>query len=55
MQYYMRTNRIVLPKVFNALAKGTDPDLMKGALYVLGTKRTTGYIAAGMSSMHVLV
>lgn len=30
--------RHCLPLLFNALAKGTDPDRMKGALYVLWNK-----------------
>ncbi len=29
---------MILPHLFNALAKGNDPDRMKGALYVLGNK-----------------
>jgi hypothetical protein len=30
----------MLPALFNALAKGNDPDRMKGALYVLWNKGT---------------
>ena len=34
----MRSTRLILPRVFEALAKGNDPDRMKGALYVLWNK-----------------
>jgi proteasome activator subunit 4 len=34
----MRSTRLILPRVFDALAKGNDPDRMKGALYVLWNK-----------------
>ncbi|GLB36441.1 putative protein with domain of unknown function (DUF3437) [Lyophyllum shimeji] len=36
--YYVRSTRYILPKLFDALGKGSDPDRMKGALYVLWNK-----------------
>ena len=33
--------RYILPSLFKALEKGTDPDKMKGALYVLWNKGTS--------------
>ncbi|KAG6889358.1 hypothetical protein C0995_001423 [Termitomyces sp. Mi166 len=38
--YYVRSTRLILPSVFDALGKGSDPDRMKGALYVLWNKGT---------------
>lgn len=38
---------MILPHLFNALAKGNDPDRMKGALYVLGNK------GIGMTSLYL--
>jgi hypothetical protein len=29
---------LILPSVFDALVKGSDPDRMKGALYILWSK-----------------
>jgi hypothetical protein len=37
-QYYVRSTKLILPSVFNALRKGSDPDRMKGALYILWSK-----------------
>jgi hypothetical protein len=37
-QYFLRSTRYCLPKLFGALAKGSDADRMKGALYVLWNK-----------------
>jgi hypothetical protein len=37
----------MLPTMFDALAEGTDPDRMKGALYVLWGKGTAAYAFAG--------
>jgi proteasome activator subunit 4 len=31
---------MILPTMFNALERGSDPDRMKGALYVLWNKGT---------------
>lgn len=39
-QFYVRSTRTTLDVLFNALAKGTDPDRMKGALKILGDKGT---------------
>lgn len=36
--YFVRSTRFTLPVLMGALAKGNDPDRMKGALYVLGDK-----------------
>ncbi|KAL4264291.1 BLM10 family protein [Pleurotus pulmonarius] len=44
--YYVRSTRMILPHLFNALAKGNDPDRMKGALYVLGNKGIAAYSLA---------
>ncbi|KAA1468528.1 hypothetical protein DENSPDRAFT_833844 [Dentipellis sp. KUC8613] len=41
--YYIRSTRFILDPVFNALAKGTDPDRMKGALYILCNKGLVTY------------
>lgn len=38
MQYYLRSTRYCLPMLLRALDKGSDPDRMKGALYVLWNK-----------------
>lgn len=43
MQHYIRSTRFCLPHLLNALSKDTDPDRMKGALYVLSSKGTTSY------------
>jgi proteasome activator subunit 4 len=37
-QYYVRSTKLILPSVYDALAKGSDPDRMKGALYILWSK-----------------
>jgi hypothetical protein len=37
-QYYVRSTRLVLPTLYDALGKGNDPDCMKGALYILWNK-----------------
>ncbi|KAG5648210.1 hypothetical protein DXG03_006165 [Asterophora parasitica] len=42
-QYYVRSTRYTLPVLFDALGKGSDPDRMKGALYVLGNKGIAAY------------
>ncbi|KAJ6627278.1 hypothetical protein B0H10DRAFT_1780024 [Mycena sp. CBHHK59/15] len=39
--YYLRSTRYALPTLLGALAKGNDPDRMKGALYILGNKGTS--------------
>ncbi|KAL0950801.1 hypothetical protein HGRIS_007566 [Hohenbuehelia grisea] len=44
--YYLRSTRFILSPAFDALAKGNDPDRMKGALYVLGNKGTMAYALA---------
>ncbi|TDL28791.1 hypothetical protein BD410DRAFT_863415 [Rickenella mellea] len=41
--YYTRSTRFILPKVLDALAKGSDPDRMKGALYILWNKGVATY------------
>ncbi|KAL6304169.1 ARM repeat-containing protein [Sparassis latifolia] len=38
--YFVRSTRFILPELFRALAKGSDPDRMKGALYVLWHRGT---------------
>ncbi|KAH7883839.1 hypothetical protein F5I97DRAFT_1969128 [Phlebopus sp. FC_14] len=38
--YYVRSTKYILPTMLNALTKGSHPDRMKGALYVLGNKGT---------------
>jgi hypothetical protein len=38
LQYYVRSTKLILPSAFDALAKGSDPDRMKGALYILWSK-----------------
>ncbi|KAH7915111.1 armadillo-type protein [Hygrophoropsis aurantiaca] len=42
--YYIRSTKFVLPTMFNALSKGSDPDRIKGALYFLGNKGTAAYV-----------
>ncbi|KAI0275116.1 hypothetical protein BC834DRAFT_851157 [Gloeopeniophorella convolvens] len=44
--YYVRSTKLILPSVFDALAKGTDPDRMKGALYILWNKGIAVYAIA---------
>ncbi|EIN13635.1 hypothetical protein PUNSTDRAFT_94829 [Punctularia strigosozonata HHB-11173 SS5] len=44
--YFVRSTRFALPALLDALAKGTDPDRMKGALYVLWNKGTATYTLA---------
>jgi hypothetical protein len=39
-KHYIHATRLVLFFLLDALAKGTDPDRMKGALYVLWNKGT---------------
>lgn len=41
--YYVRSTRLALAPLFNALSKGNDPDRMKGALYSLSNKSTAAY------------
>lgn len=41
--YYVRSTRYTLPVLFDALTKGSDPDRMKGALYVLWNKGIAAY------------
>ncbi|KAF4605508.1 hypothetical protein EYR40_004292 [Pleurotus pulmonarius] len=53
--YYVRSTRMILPNLFNALAKGNDPDRMKGALYVLGNKgigMTSPYLDDKLADAH---
>ncbi|KAF4572630.1 hypothetical protein EYR36_007140 [Pleurotus pulmonarius] len=53
--YYVRSTRMILPHLFNALAKGNDPDRMKGALYVLGNKgigMTSPYLDDKLADAH---
>ncbi|KAG6897909.1 hypothetical protein C0992_009061 [Termitomyces sp. T32_za158] len=38
--YYVRSTRFILPSIFDALGKGSDPDRIKGALYLLWNKGT---------------
>ncbi|TFY56124.1 hypothetical protein EVJ58_g7830 [Rhodofomes roseus] len=45
--YFVRSTKLCLPYVFGALAKGTDPDRMKGALHVLWNKGIASYALAG--------
>lgn len=45
-QHYVRSTRYTLPYLFDALAKGSDPDRMKGALYILSNKATASYALA---------
>lgn len=44
--HYIRSTRFILPYLFDALAKGTDADRMKGALYLLSNKGTASYALA---------
>ena len=48
-QYFVRSTRFTLPYLFRALEKNanTDPDRMKGALYILWNKGTAAYALAG--------
>ncbi|KAF5377581.1 hypothetical protein D9615_005140 [Tricholomella constricta] len=41
--YYVRSTRYTLPVLFDALGKGSEPDRMKGALYVLWNKGIAAY------------
>ncbi|KZT61232.1 hypothetical protein CALCODRAFT_447468 [Calocera cornea HHB12733] len=41
---YTRSTRFALPKIFESLVPGTDPDRMKGALHVVGNKTITAYV-----------
>ncbi|KAF9535499.1 hypothetical protein CPB83DRAFT_841859 [Crepidotus variabilis] len=41
--YFVRSTRYILPTLFKALEKGTDPDRMKGALYILWNKGVAAY------------
>ncbi|OCH96671.1 ARM repeat-containing protein [Obba rivulosa] len=47
--YFVRSTRFCLPYLFQALAKGTDPDRMKGALYALWNKGTAAYALADLN------
>ncbi|TFK23084.1 ARM repeat-containing protein [Coprinopsis marcescibilis] len=42
-QRFVRSTRLLLPTVLNALTKGNDPDRMKGALYILLNKPLASY------------
>ncbi|KAI0702440.1 ARM repeat-containing protein [Cytidiella melzeri] len=44
--YFLRSGRYCMPTLLKALEKGTDPDRMKGALYVLWNKGTASYALA---------
>ncbi|KAH9964279.1 hypothetical protein BC827DRAFT_1190239 [Russula dissimulans] len=44
--YYVRSTKLILPSVFDALVKGSDPDRMKGALYILWSKGIAAYAIA---------
>ncbi|KAI9462941.1 hypothetical protein F5148DRAFT_1212253 [Russula earlei] len=44
--YYVRSTKLILPSVFDALVKGSDPDRMKGALYILWSKGISVYAIA---------
>ncbi|KAJ6501707.1 hypothetical protein C8R47DRAFT_1108448 [Mycena vitilis] len=46
--YYLRSTRYALPTLLGALSKGTDPDRMKGALYVLANKGIMAYALADL-------
>ncbi|KAH8835430.1 hypothetical protein DL96DRAFT_1675460 [Flagelloscypha sp. PMI_526] len=48
--YYIRSTRLALPILFGALAKGNEPDRMKGALYILRNKGTAAYALSELSS-----
>lgn len=54
--YFVRSTRFILPILFGALAKGNDPDRMKGALYVLWNKGIAAYALAdqGFHSRYLL-
>ncbi|KZS93077.1 ARM repeat-containing protein [Sistotremastrum niveocremeum HHB9708] len=41
--YYVRSTRYCLPMLLDALAPGSDPDRMKGALHTLGNKAIASY------------
>ncbi|GJJ09464.1 hypothetical protein Clacol_003687 [Clathrus columnatus] len=43
MQHYVCSTRFCLPHLLRALAKDTDPDRMKGALFLLSSKGTASY------------
>ncbi|OBZ79732.1 Proteasome activator complex subunit 4A [Grifola frondosa] len=47
--YFVRSTRFSLPYLFRALVKGSDPDRMKGALYVLWNKGTAAYALADLN------
>lgn len=49
-QYYLRSTRYCLPRLFQALGKGEDADRMKGALYVLWNKGISKLVFAILSS-----
>ncbi|KAI0034963.1 hypothetical protein K488DRAFT_83562 [Vararia minispora EC-137] len=40
---FVRSTRMILPDMFGALMRGSDPDRMKGALYILWNKGTAMY------------
>lgn len=48
--YFVRSTRMSLPFLFEALSRGTNPDRMKGALYVLWNKGTAAYALADTRS-----
>ncbi|PCH33382.1 hypothetical protein WOLCODRAFT_21973 [Wolfiporia cocos MD-104 SS10] len=47
--YYVRSTRLILPPLFSALARGSDPDRMKGALYMLWNKGIASYALADVN------
>ncbi|KAG6869165.1 hypothetical protein C0993_012264 [Termitomyces sp. T159_Od127] len=50
--YYVRSTRFILPSIFDALGKGSDPDRMKGALYLLWNKGTAAYALGDLGFHH---
>ncbi|KAL1709113.1 hypothetical protein EV121DRAFT_267575 [Schizophyllum commune] len=42
-RYFVRSTRIALGPLFDALGRGNDPDRMKGALYSLSNKSTAAF------------
>ncbi|KAJ7596682.1 hypothetical protein C8J56DRAFT_918063 [Mycena floridula] len=53
--YYTRSTRSIIPTLLDALAKGSDPDRMKGALYILSDKdhgSHTRYLQAALDCQH---
>ncbi|KAF8922284.1 armadillo-type protein [Mucidula mucida] len=48
--YYVRSTRFALPSLFDALERGSDPDRMKGALYILWNKGIASYALSDQSA-----